>query len=90
LAYQRIPEVELLVLQEVQMEISLAEILGRDGYRVNCAYCGEEIINQREVIIDGESWCRGCAGQNYYSLQSTSVPFYNTRRQFCRSISNVG
>jgi formylmethanofuran dehydrogenase subunit E len=66
LAYQHIPDHELLTLQEVRLELSLAEILGRDGYRVNCSGCGEEIINKREVMIDGEPWCRNCASQSYY------------------------
>lgn len=66
LAYQRIPDDELLTVQEVRLELSLAEILSRDGYRVNCIRCGEEIINEREVMLNGEPWCRSCAGERYY------------------------
>ncbi len=66
LAYQRIPTAELLTLQEVRLELSLAEILSRDGYRVNCARCGEEIINEREVRVGDETLCRACAGEHYY------------------------
>lgn len=66
LAYQRMPTTELLTLQEVRLELSLAEILSRDGYRVNCARCGEEIINEREVRVGAETLCRACAGERYY------------------------
>ncbi|MCG3207563.1 MAG: hypothetical protein FOGNACKC_01163 [Anaerolineae bacterium] len=66
LAYQRMPTIELLTLQEVRLELSLAEILSRDGYRVNCTRCGEEIINEREVRVGAETLCRACAGERYY------------------------
>jgi formylmethanofuran dehydrogenase subunit E len=67
-AYQKIPDDELLCLQPVQLKLSLAEILSRSGYRVNCVRCGEEIINEREVLVDGQPWCGGCAGDGYYRL----------------------
>lgn len=66
LGYQRMPEEELLTFQEVALELSLAEILSRDGCRVNCDRCGEEIINEREVKQEGLTLCRACAGARYY------------------------
>ncbi len=66
LGYQRMPEVELLVVQEVRLLFSLAKFLSKNGYRVNCQICGEEIINEREVRRDGLTVCRACAGQRYY------------------------
>jgi formylmethanofuran dehydrogenase subunit E len=68
LAYQRIPDDELLTLREVRLELSLTEILSRDGHRVNCVRCGEEIINEREVMLEGETWCRSCVGERYYRV----------------------
>jgi formylmethanofuran dehydrogenase subunit E len=68
LGYQRMPEAELLTIQEVALEVSLAEILSKDGYRVNCHICGEEIINEREVRREGLTLCRACAGERYYRL----------------------
>ncbi|GAB4463744.1 MAG: hypothetical protein Kow0031_41640 [Anaerolineae bacterium] len=73
LAYQHIPDAELLTLHEVQLELSLAEILSRDGQRVNCICCGEEIINEREVMLDGKPWCRSCAGERYYRIVAEPV-----------------
>jgi len=66
LGYQRMPEAELLDIQEVALTVSLEKILSKDGYRVNCDLCGEEIINEREVIRDGSTLCRSCAGAKYY------------------------
>lgn len=66
LGYQRMPESELLVAREVQLTLSLEKLLSRDGYRVNCDRCGEEIINEREVKQGGLTLCRYCAGEQYY------------------------
>lgn len=66
LGYQRMPDAELLDIQAVTLIVSLEKILSKDGYRVNCDMCGEEIINEREVIRDGSTLCRSCAGERYY------------------------
>jgi formylmethanofuran dehydrogenase subunit E len=66
LGYQRMPDSELLEIQDVALTISLEKILSKDGYRVNCEICGEEIINEREVIQAGLTLCRSCAGERYY------------------------
>ena len=75
LGYQRMPDEELLTIQEVILDVSLAEILSKDGYRVNCEICGEEIINEREVVRDDAIMCRPCAGERYYRLVDEPVPF---------------
>jgi formylmethanofuran dehydrogenase subunit E len=66
LGYQRMPDEELLDIREVTLSISVAELLSKDGYRVNCDRCGEEIINEREVVHEGLTLCRACAGGRYY------------------------
>ena len=67
-AYQVMPDHELLQVQPVALNRSLAEILSKPGQRVVCQRCGEEIMNEREVLLDGEVLCRGCAGEAYYRL----------------------
>ena len=66
LGYQRMPDEELLDIREVSLTISVAELLSKDGYRVSCDICGEEIINEREVLREGQTLCRACAGGRYY------------------------
>jgi formylmethanofuran dehydrogenase subunit E len=66
LGYQRMPDEELLDIREVSLTISVAELLSKDGYRVSCDICGEEIINEREVLREGLTLCRACAGRRYY------------------------
>lgn len=75
LGYQRMPEAELLDIKEVALTVSLEKILSKDGYRVNCDHCGEEIINEREVIQDGLILCRACAGERYYHLVEDTLTF---------------
>jgi formylmethanofuran dehydrogenase subunit E len=79
LAYQIMPEEELLTCQEVQLYPSIESILSRAGVRTNCAECGEEIINEREIILNGAVMCRACAGQAYYKIplyDNPALPIY--------------
>ena len=39
-----------------------AAIVNRPVVRTACDRCGEEIINEREVIRGGSTLCRSCAG----------------------------
>lgn len=66
LGYQRMPETELLLAQEVVLTVSLEELLSRPGCRTICQGCREEIINEREILQNGLTLCRACAGQSYY------------------------
>ncbi len=65
-AYQIMPETELLLIQAVQLTPSIKAIVSRAGLRVNCGECGEEIINERGILVAGQLRCRSCAGQGYY------------------------
>ena len=65
-AYQVMPEADLLTFQTVVLNTSVEEIISRAGVRVNCDLCGEEIINEREVWVNGHVLCRSCAGQSYF------------------------
>ncbi len=65
-AYQVIPDEILLAVHKVSLTQSIAEILSRPTARAECDGCGEEIINQREIELDGRILCRACAGNSYY------------------------
>ena len=71
-AYRTMPDDELLVVQPVALTVSLKAIISRPKVRTQCAHCGEEIINEREVWVDGECLCRACAGEAYYALEAPS------------------
>ncbi len=82
-AYQVMPDDELFQLQEVRLNFSLKALISQPGVRVNCSICGEEIINEREVVRDGRIVCPACAGERYWSALdegTKAVPEINTAR----------
>lgn len=72
-AYQTLSNTDLFVAQEVRLHLSLHDLISRPGIRVTCAVCGEEIINEREVISDGQTLCRDCAGEAYFQVKCDSA-----------------
>lgn len=64
--YKLIPDQELLSVEEVALTQSVEEIISRPGARAICTRCGEEIINEREVIVGDQALCRSCNGDAYY------------------------
>jgi formylmethanofuran dehydrogenase subunit E len=75
LGYQRLAEAELFITTSVTLSLSLEKLVSRAGYRVTCAHCGEEILNEREVVHDGHPLCRACAGPVYYrTLEALEAP----------------
>jgi formylmethanofuran dehydrogenase subunit E len=65
-AYRSMPDEEMLTIQEVILNIPVLQIVSRAGVRVKCDVCGEEIINEREIIRGGLTMCRPCANGGYY------------------------
>lgn len=72
------PASELLLAEPVVLTVSLAAIIARPGERVTCARSDEEIINQREVRVDGQPLCRGCAGTAYHARVTLADPTMTT------------
>lgn len=66
-AYQVMPTDELFLAHEVTLTLSLEAIISRPGQRVHCARCGEEILNEREIMVDGQPHCKSCAEPGYWS-----------------------
>lgn len=73
IGYQHIPDEFLLHWRWVTLTLSLKRIIGQAGRRVSCEICGEEIINQREVVREGTVLCRSCAGESYFSYVDHSL-----------------
>ena len=68
LGYQRMAPTDIFVWQPVILTTPVAAIISRAGQRAVCAHCGEEILNEREVVIGGLTLCRHCACGGYYHL----------------------
>lgn len=72
-AYQVMPDEQLLIIQPVCLSKPVEKIVSRAGLRVNCELCGEEIINEREIVLNGQTLCHTCAFSGYY-LSSAEIP----------------
>jgi formylmethanofuran dehydrogenase subunit E len=85
-AYRVMPDEVLLTIQEVILNTPVKQIVSRPGVRVNCDVCGEEIMNEREILRDGLTLCCTCAGHGYYQsaltcdLQISLLPLANQAR----------
>ncbi len=76
--YQVMPEEELFSVTPVILTPAIEEIVSRAGVRTNCEACGEEIINEREILVDGVAYCRSCLGQGYYRIAVHAMPVFAT------------
>ena len=68
LAYRELSDEDLFQVQRVKVQLPEREMPGYKGPRVSCAECGEAVNFGKEVLRDGRSLCRGCAGERYYEL----------------------
>ncbi len=72
-AYQKMPLDVLLEATPIDLTISMPDIISRPGIRVNCTTCGEEIINEREVMLNNHVYCQACVGQGYYKTEQITL-----------------
>jgi formylmethanofuran dehydrogenase subunit E len=56
----------------VKVKVLPEDLPGFKGARIVCAQCGEGINFKREVVAEGRTLCRGCAGESYYELVGDS------------------
>lgn len=73
-AYQIMSNTDLFDFMHVRLSISLEKLLSKPGFRVTCDNCGEEVLNEREVVIGRAILCRACAGQSYYESIGQDSP----------------
>lgn len=67
--YQLLADEDLLIVEHVDLLTDLRAIISRAGVRAACQACEEEIINERELSIEGSVFCRACAGEAYYVVE---------------------
>lgn len=96
-AYQKIPDELLFSWQHVELLTSIEAIFSKPGVRTACQLCGEEIINERELVREGRVLCRSCAGFSYYALVADGgqllvevQPSDRTTMQFCDALGYPG
>lgn len=70
-AYRVLSDDALFEKQPVRVEIRPEDLPGFKGPRVVCDACGEGINFKREVVSNGRTVCRACAGPRYYQALPT-------------------
>ena len=66
LAYREMSDDELFDTQWVHVTVGPEEMPGFKGERIVCDECGEGINYHREVVRDGRTLCKACAGERYW------------------------
>jgi formylmethanofuran dehydrogenase subunit E len=65
-AYREMADTQLFQSQWVRVAIGPEDMPGYKAPRIVCEECREGINFKREVIRDGRTLCRACAGERYY------------------------
>jgi len=64
-------DTDLFRIQPVNVTLGIGDLPGRPARSVPCAWCGESVLDLRDVTVDGETLCRPCAaGGRYYEPAS--------------------
>jgi formylmethanofuran dehydrogenase subunit E len=85
-AYQIMSDGKMFNVAEVRLLASVESIISRPGLRVKCDLCGEEIMNEREVLRNGMTLCLPCSGKSYYQSVGTGSTLL-TGKPCCRNRS---
>jgi formylmethanofuran dehydrogenase subunit E len=65
-AYREMTDDDLFDVQWVRVTVGAEELPGYKGERIVCAECREGINFKREVVRDGRTLCKACAGERYW------------------------
>jgi formylmethanofuran dehydrogenase subunit E len=64
----RIPDSELVTLQEVTVNIPGTDLPGSPTNTAVCDSCGEKVMDGRQIKDGKKTLCRACARGSYYSV----------------------
>lgn len=65
-AYRLMPDSVLFRVQEVKVDLTPCDLPGPTRSKVACVQCGQVVRDGREVIWDGQPYCRPCARGGYF------------------------
>lgn len=73
--YAVMPADELFLLQDVSVELRPEDMPGKPLQISVCSACGEQVMDKREVVRDGQILCKPCReGATYYRPLSPARP----------------
>jgi len=62
------PEQEILKIEHVRLTIPKEDLPGFPVGKAVCSRCGEQVSDNRHVMINGQPLCRNCVGESYYTV----------------------
>lgn len=62
------PEEEILRVTRVKVEIPEEDLPGFPRHKVICSRCGEQVMDSREVLVEGKPLCKSCANGSYFTV----------------------
>jgi formylmethanofuran dehydrogenase subunit E len=72
-AYQQMSDEKMFNIKEVTLSVPIAALMSRPGRKAICDLCGEEILNEREIHLNGLTICRPCGSTGYCSQSPERV-----------------
>jgi len=63
-----IPEPEILKIERVRIAIPKDDMPGSSPRKEKCSVCGELIMNNRQMTVNGKILCRNCGTSSYYTV----------------------
>lgn len=67
--YEAVSDEELFSVQEVEVDYKPTDLPGPPQEIRVCAFCGEDILDGRQVEKDGKCCCRACRDGGYYRIK---------------------
>ncbi len=65
-AYKIMSDRELFNVESVTVSIPEEDLPGRPTRKVQCQKCSDWVQDNRDMLRDGKTLCRNCAGERYY------------------------
>ena len=62
------PEAEILKIERVTIDIPDDDIPGLPHQKAVCTRCGERVMDNRHILVEGRPVCRNCANGSYYRV----------------------
>jgi formylmethanofuran dehydrogenase subunit E len=62
------PESDILKIEKVRISIPDDDIPGFPKEKEKCSICGEQVLDNRHVIIEGKVLCKNCGIRSYYTV----------------------
>lgn len=90
-AYKQMPNSVLFRVQQVEVAVPDEDLPGPTRYKATCSRCGQVVRDRREVIMDGRTLCKPCAGTPYFlNAREVTWPDMNWKPEQSRQPSADG